>query len=87
MDFLEIMLKDSFILAYDEVLSLEDLQASLSTNKLQVNPISLLTLSACETAQGNDRMLLGFSGMAIKSNVQSALGSLWPIDEKEPWSL
>jgi CHAT domain-containing protein len=74
--------KDSFILAYDEILSLEDLQTSLSANKLQVNPISLLTLSACETAQGNDRMLLGFSGMAIKSNVQSALGSLWPIDDE-----
>jgi CHAT domain-containing protein len=27
-------------------------------------------------------MLLGFSGMAIKSNVQSALGSLWPIDDE-----
>ena len=74
--------KDSFILAYDEVLSLEAFEGSLSSDRLKQKPIDLLTLSACQTAQGNDRLLLGFSGMAIKSNVKSALGSLWPIDDE-----
>lgn len=74
--------KDSFILAYDEILSLENFQGSLEADKLKRQPIKMLTLSACETAQGNDRMLLGFSGMAIKSNVESALGSLWTIDDE-----
>ena len=74
--------KDSFILAYDEVLSLEAFEGSLSSTLLKQKPIDLLTLSACQTAQGNDRLLLGFSGMAIKSNVKSALGSLWPIDDE-----
>ncbi len=74
--------RDSFILAYDEVLSLEAFEGSLSSSSLKQKPIDLLTLSACQTAQGNDRLLLGFSGMAIKSNVKSALGSLWPIDDE-----
>ena len=74
--------RDSFILSYDDAFYLEAFQASLSSTLLKQNPINLLTLSACETAQGNDRMLLGFSGMAVKSNVRSALGSLWPIDDE-----
>jgi CHAT domain-containing protein len=74
--------KDSFIMSYDETLSLEDFEGSLSTERIKEKPIDLLTLSACQTAQGNDRLLLGFSGMAVKSNVRSALGSLWSIDDE-----
>lgn len=74
--------KDSFILAYDQPLSIDNLSISLGTDQLKQNPIDILTLSACDTAKGNDRMLLGFSGMAIKSNVYSALGSLWSTSDK-----
>jgi CHAT domain-containing protein len=38
-----------------------------------------LTLSACETAEGNDRAPLGFSGAAIKARARSVLGTLWPV--------
>ena len=41
--------------------------------------IELITLSACETAEGDDRAPLGFSGVAIKAGAKSAIGSLWPV--------
>lgn len=74
--------KDSFIMAYDSTLSLDTFQHILTTDRLREKSIELLTLSACETAEGNDRLLLGFSGMAIRSNVLSALGSLWSINDE-----
>lgn len=74
--------KDSFIMAYDQNLTLLDLQNSLGSTESNKAPIDLLTLSACETAQGDDRMLLGFSGIAVKSNVLSAVGSLWSINDE-----
>ena len=40
-----------------------------------------MTLSACQTAEGDDRALLGFSGMAIKTNALSAIGTLWSVND------
>ena len=74
--------KDSFIMAYDKNLTLLDFKNSLETDNLKREPIELLTLSACKTAEGDDRMLLGFSGLAVKSNVLSAVGSLWSINDE-----
>ncbi len=73
--------KESFIMAYDQNLSLLDFKSSLEADSLKLEPIELLTLSACKTAEGDDRMLLGFSGLAVKSNVLSAVGSLWSIND------
>ncbi len=73
--------KDSFIMAYDQNITLLDFKNSLEEDNLKREPIELLTLSACKTAEGDDRMLLGFSGLAVKSNVLSAVGSLWSIND------
>lgn len=43
-------------------------------------PLELLVLSACETAVGDSRAVLGLTGIAIKSGARSAAGSLWQID-------
>jgi CHAT domain-containing protein len=69
----------SFILASDDVLSINGLQSILLSDNLKRSPIDLLTLSACETAEGNDRAPLGFSGAAIKARARSVLGTLWPV--------
>ena len=42
----------------------------------------MLTLSACQTAEGDDRAPLGLSGLAIKAKVRSALGTLWPANDE-----
>ena len=45
-------------------------------------PLELLTLSACDTAAGDDRAALGLAGMAIKAGARSALASLWNINDE-----
>ncbi|GJL64912.1 MAG: hypothetical protein NPIRA04_35660 [Nitrospirales bacterium] len=45
-------------------------------------PLDLLTLSACETAAGDDRAALGLAGVAIKAGARSALATLWFINDK-----
>ncbi|NEP46920.1 MAG: CHAT domain-containing protein, partial [Okeania sp. SIO2H7] len=44
------------------------------------NP-SLMVLSACQTGLGNDEAELGFAGFAVQSGVQSALASLWNVND------
>jgi CHAT domain-containing protein len=73
---------DSFIMTYDndERLELDKLEQLLNKQK-QGNAINMLTLSACETAEGNDRAPMGFSGAALKASAQTVLGSLWKVDD------
>jgi len=71
--------ESSFIMAFDDVLSLNNLESLLRSEKFQHHPIELLGLSACQTAEGNDRAPLGISGVAIKARARSVLGTLWPI--------
>lgn len=73
--------RESFIMAYDKNMTLLDIKDTLEAESLKSKPIELLTLSACKTSVGDDRMLLGFSGLAVKSNVLSAVGSLWSIND------
>lgn len=72
----------SYILAYDDLLTLNGLQTMLSGERFQKHPIELLSLSACETAAGNDRAPLGISGAAMKARAKSVLGTLWPVDDE-----
>ncbi|MBY0241640.1 MAG: CHAT domain-containing protein [Burkholderiaceae bacterium] len=72
----------SFVLAYDDLLTLDKLQTLLSGEQFRRHPIELLTLSACETAEGNDRAPLGIAGAAMKARAKSVLGTLWPVDDE-----
>ena len=71
----------SYILAYDDLLTLDGLQSMLKSESFRKNPIELLSLSACETAEGDDRSPLGISGAAMKARAKSVLGTLWPVDD------
>ncbi|MGH2416640.1 MAG: CHAT domain-containing protein, partial [Microcystaceae cyanobacterium] len=73
------MPENSFIQAFDQPIYLKDLEAILSQSKTL---IELLTLSACQTAAGNERAFLGLAGLAIRSGVKSTLGSLWSINDE-----
>ncbi len=74
--------EDSFLMAYDNVIKLNDLETLLKQDKGAQRGIDLLTLSACETAEGDDRAPLGFTGAALRAKARSALGSLWPISDE-----
>jgi CHAT domain-containing protein len=45
-------------------------------------PLELLTLSACQTAAGDDRAALGLAGVAIKAGARSALATLWFVSDE-----
>ncbi|NET33346.1 MAG: CHAT domain-containing protein [Cyanothece sp. SIO1E1] len=44
-------------------------------------PIELLVLSACETATGDDREVLGMAGTAVQAGARSTLATLWSVDD------
>jgi CHAT domain-containing protein len=70
----------SFLLAYDDVIKLDDLQRLIAVQGAQ-SGIDLLTLSACDTATGDDRAPLGFAGAAIKAHARSVVGTLWAVSD------
>lgn len=74
--------KDSFVLAYDEKISMDRLSQLVGLQHYRDSPLELLTLSACEIAADDDRAALGLSGVAVKAGARSALASLWASDDK-----
>ncbi|WP_418316515.1 CHAT domain-containing protein [Piscinibacter sakaiensis] len=71
----------TYLLTYDQLLTLDDLQSLLTSDAFRRRPIELLSLSACETAEGDDRSPLGISGAAIKARARAVMGSLWPVSD------
>jgi CHAT domain-containing protein len=73
---------NTFILAYDGPLTLQKLEDAVKTRRWDTNPLELLSLSACQTAIGDDRAALGLAGVAIKAGARSALASLWHVNDE-----
>jgi CHAT domain-containing protein len=71
----------SFLLTYDGRLGMDRLGAAIAHTRFRDQPIELLTLSACDTAQGDDRAALGLAGVAIQAGARSALGTLWSVND------
>ncbi|WP_432812505.1 CHAT domain-containing protein [Pantanalinema sp. GBBB05] len=75
--------KDTFILAADGPINVTQLDALLRRrNQSQSAAIELLVLSACQTAEGDNRATLGLAGVAVKAGAHSTLASLWHIDDR-----
>jgi CHAT domain-containing protein len=73
---------DSHVLMYEGKLTLDQLERVISRLRLRDKPLGLLTLSACETALGDDdRAALGLAGIAIKAGASSALATLWQVND------
>jgi CHAT domain-containing protein len=73
--------RQSFILAYDGKLTLDDLERTIRPSRYRGRPVELLTLSACQTAAGDDRAALGLAGIAVKAGARSALATLWTVND------
>ena len=71
--------EQSFIMTYDQLLNMNQLTAMFQTEALHNRPIELVSLSACQTATGDDRSPLGLSGVVVQAGVKSAIGTLWPV--------
>ena len=73
---------ESFLLAYDGKIKMDTLEQVMGTSRFRDKPVELLTLSACQTAAGDDRAALGLAGIAVKAGARSALASLWFINDR-----
>jgi CHAT domain-containing protein len=76
-------LEDTYLLTWDGQVNVKEL-SELLTNRSgdSSKAIELLVLSACDTATGDDRAVLGLAGLAVKSGARSTVATLWPVKDK-----
>lgn len=70
--------ESTFLQAFDEQIFLREFEEAIRKSK---NSIELLTLSACQTAAGDNRSTLGLAGVAVRNGVENVLASLWFIND------
>ncbi|BAU11076.1 hypothetical protein LEP3755_15690 [Leptolyngbya sp. NIES-3755] len=73
-------LSDTFLLMWDDRLTIEGLR-NLLKSRSDRTPIELLVLSACDTAEGDQRATLGLAGLAVRSGARSTLATLWAVND------
>jgi len=82
----------TFLVAFDQHITIDTLDVLLRSRNIQTGnvrrqPIELLTLSACQTAAGDNRAALGIAGVAVRAGARSALASLWFINDASTTTL
>jgi CHAT domain-containing protein len=77
----------SFLLTYDGKMGMDTLSRLIQSSRLGGEPVDLLTLSACDTAAGDDRSALGLAGIALKAGARSVLATLWSVNDEASSSL
>lgn len=79
--------KNTYLVTYDGRLNMDRLAQIVGLLRFRKEPLELLTLSACETAAGDDSAALGLAGVAIKAGAKSALATLWYINDQSSANL
>lgn len=74
--------RKSFVLTHSDKLTLDDLERLIRPGQLADKPLELLTLSACQTAAGDDRAALGLGGVAVKAGARAAFATLWCVNDQ-----
>lgn len=72
---------DTYLQTYpDQRLTMDDLEKLVGLGRFRDKKLDLLSLSACRTAEGNERAALGLAGVAVKAGVRSAIALLWSAE-------
>ena len=79
--------RKTFVLTYDDRLSLDMIERMIRPAQLRDKPVEMLTLSACQTAAGDDRAALGLAGVAVKAGARSAFATLWFVNDEASTTL
>jgi CHAT domain-containing protein/lipopolysaccharide biosynthesis regulator YciM len=75
--------EDTFIVTgKNQKLTISQLETSLRNLNNKSDSVELLTLTACETAVGDERATLGLAGVALQVGVKSAIASLWSVTDE-----
>ena len=73
----------TFLVAYQESINANELQSLIQTaSRDGQEPLELLILSACETARGDSRAILGLAGLTVKTGARTAISSFWRADDR-----
>ncbi|WP_226588478.1 CHAT domain-containing protein [Microseira wollei] len=76
-------IEETFILTWDGKLNVAELSEVIGRrNETISDPIELLVLSACQTAKGDKRAVLGLAGLAVKSGARSTMATLWSVNDE-----
>jgi CHAT domain-containing protein len=69
---------ETYVVAYQERITTNTLNDLLQIGtRSGSRPLELLVLSACETARGDNRAVLGLAGLAARTGTRSVLSTLW----------
>ncbi len=73
---------ETFLVAYGDGITANELSELVQSASAQrAEPLELLVLSACETARGDQRAVLGLAGIAVRAGARSTLSTLWRADD------
>ena len=73
----------TFLVAYQDSIKANELQSLVQTASREgQKPLELLVLSACETARGDNRAVLGLAGLTVRTGARTALSTLWRADDR-----
>jgi CHAT domain-containing protein len=64
------------------VINVKDFGELLRVRSLSTSPIELLVLSACNTAEGDDKAILGLAGAAVRAGARSTIATLWGANDE-----
>ncbi len=80
--------EESFLLTYDDKLTLNELQRIIGRFRFRDEPLELLTLSACQTAAGDDRAALGLGGLPLRPGpaARSPRYGILTMRRRQNWS-
>ena len=73
---------ETFVVAFDDKLTMDRLDSFIGLFKYRDDPLELLTLSACDTAAGDDRAALGLAGAAVRAGARSAVATFWQVHDE-----
>ena len=73
--------RKSFLETYDDRITFDELERFMRIGQFREQPVELLVLSACQTAEGDERAALGLAGVAVKAGARSVMASLWKVSD------
>jgi CHAT domain-containing protein len=73
--------QNTYILSADGRLNIDTLGQIFKSRRQADTRLEMLILSACKTATGDSREVLGIAGAMVQSGARSAIATLWSVDD------
>jgi len=74
--------QNTYILANDGRIDIDTLGQLFKSRRQADTRLEMLILSACKTATGDSREVLGIAGAMVQSGARSAIATLWSVDDR-----